>query len=454
MHDDAALVACGDASLWIGSLRRQPAPGEETFKRPARHELGGLLDGVPRLEWAVDTHPHCEESYQPIRYREAGRVGELTFEFYNGALSTEQCLRLVRALQWAKRRDTQVLLVRSGRGSFCNGIHLNVIQAADHPGEEAWRNIQAIDDVCLEILTAPQLTVAGVAGNAGAGGVMLALAADVALARQGVVLNPHYQTMGLYGSEYWTYTLPRAVGGEMAARLCGDCLPIGARQAWRLGMVQDIGPRDPDAFGSWLLSTAAAAERTWPEHARRKQELDLGRLQQCRRAELDEMREDMLENRRQFAERCRNFVLKRPACGTPDRLVAGWARRTARLGVYWNAERLALRGVDSSKPRQECGGAFRHSGRHGGRAWTRRTAMRGVSKSVGLHRQPSGPATGRRAAEPGGPFLALPFPPSVFSVPGRRRGPLHPDAAAAQGVLLAGVPAAAQDHRHRAGLRF
>lgn len=38
------------------------------------------------------------------------------------------------------------------------------------------------------------------------------------------------------------------------------------------------------------------------------------------------MREDMLENRRQFAERCRNFVLKRPACGTPDRLVAGWAR--------------------------------------------------------------------------------------------------------------------------------
>ena len=35
------------------------------------------------------------------------------------------------------------------------------------------------------------------AGNAGAGGVILALAADVVYARDGVVLNPHYQTMHL-----------------------------------------------------------------------------------------------------------------------------------------------------------------------------------------------------------------------------------------------------------------
>ena len=32
------------------------------------------------------------------------------------------------------------------------------------------------------------------------------------IARDGVVLNPHYETMGLYGSESWTYVLPRRVG--------------------------------------------------------------------------------------------------------------------------------------------------------------------------------------------------------------------------------------------------
>jgi putative two-component system hydrogenase maturation factor HypX/HoxX len=39
---------------------------------------------------------------------------------------------------------------------------------------------------------------------------MLALAADHVYAREGVVLNPHYRSMGgLFGSDYWTYTLPR-----------------------------------------------------------------------------------------------------------------------------------------------------------------------------------------------------------------------------------------------------
>jgi hypothetical protein len=34
---------------------------------------------------------------------------------------------------------------------------------------------------------------------------------------RGVMLNPHYKNMGnLYGSEYWTYLLPRRVGEEGA----------------------------------------------------------------------------------------------------------------------------------------------------------------------------------------------------------------------------------------------
>ena len=61
--------------------------------------------------------------------------------------------------------------------------------------------------------------VAALEGNAGAGGVLLALAADLVWTRPGVVLNPHYQGMGgLYGSEYWTYLLPRRVGGARGRR--------------------------------------------------------------------------------------------------------------------------------------------------------------------------------------------------------------------------------------------
>jgi len=57
----------------------------------------------------------------------------------------------------------------------------------------------------VEILnTMSHLVIAGLRGNAGAGGAMLALAADYVYSASGVVLNPHYRGMGeLYGSEYW-----------------------------------------------------------------------------------------------------------------------------------------------------------------------------------------------------------------------------------------------------------
>lgn len=327
VQDDAVLVAAGDHSLWLGSLKRKALPGEETFKLPARHVLAGQLADVPVLDGSLANQGFDEMAYQPIRYRETGHVGELTFEFYNGAMSTEQCQRLVAALRWAKARDTQVLLVRGGRASFSNGVHLNVIQAAEVPGLEAWANIQAIDDVCRELLTARQLVVSGLTGSAGAGGVMLALAADIVFARAGVVLNPHYKTMGLYGSEYWTYSLPRAVGSEVAHKLVEECLPISALQARHWGMVQDIGPRCPRAFGLWLLQQASDAltDERYALHRARKSNMNLAQIERCRENELAQMRLDMVENRQQFAEKCRNFVFKRKTCQTPQRLQAPWA---------------------------------------------------------------------------------------------------------------------------------
>jgi enoyl-CoA hydratase/carnithine racemase len=86
--------------------------------------------------------------------------------------------------------------------------------------------------------------MAAMAGNAGAGGVFMALAADRVVARAGTVLSPHYKNMGnLYGSEYWTYTLPRRLGPEGAARLMETRMPILARQAAKIGLVDEVAPR-------------------------------------------------------------------------------------------------------------------------------------------------------------------------------------------------------------------
>lgn len=318
----AVLIGTGCQSLWLGYMREKEGL---PFKLPAKSVLPSSLLNVEHLTSALSDAGMEDCGYHPLRYSEYGRVGELTFEFYNGALSTENCNDLKNALCWAKAQDTDVLVLRGGRGSFCNGINLNVILAASSPEKEAWENIKAIDDVCYEILTAKQYVVIAITGNAGAGGVMLALTADVVFAREGTVLNPHYQTMGLYGSEYWTYSLPKRIGREQAIRLTQACMPVSCREAYTSGLINAVGPADPNMFIHWTRNQARSIAKKERDIWSPKIPSDMKELQQCRDSELVQMHADMLHNRNGFHEKCRRFVLKYPACITPARLVADWA---------------------------------------------------------------------------------------------------------------------------------
>src|SRR5206468_9272474 len=166
-------------------------------------------------------------------------------------------------------RPTRVIVLKGGDDFWSNGIHLCTIEAATDPAEESWRNINAMDNLVREIIaTDRQLTVAALCGNAGAGGASLALAADRVWARDGVVLNPHYKGMGnLYGSEYWTYLLPRRVGPERARGVVEGRLPLGARQAAAMGLIDDCFGASIAAFHAeteeraFALANSASFER-------------------------------------------------------------------------------------------------------------------------------------------------------------------------------------------------
>ena len=240
-RDGAICRATADGAVWIPQLRPRPAPGgPATFKLPATLALGACASAVPQAV-APLTVPPGRRTYQEISYRESAGVGYLEFSFPGGAMSTGQCRRLLAAFRYAQRRPVRVIALGGRREVFSNGIHLNVIEAADDPALESWRNINAINDLVEAILTtSDQLTVAALAGNAAAGGLMLALAADEVWCRAGAVLNPHYRLMGLHGSEYWTYTLPRRVGAEQAARLTDACLPVSPASAVRSGLVDRV----------------------------------------------------------------------------------------------------------------------------------------------------------------------------------------------------------------------
>jgi putative two-component system hydrogenase maturation factor HypX/HoxX len=251
-RETALLRATCDGAVWIGHVKRKGG-----IKLPAT--LAFPESAVPPAT-TFDWWRQAAATWQDIAYEEADGVGFLHFEFYNGAMSTAQCERLRSALAWAKQRPVKVLVLMGGEDFWSNGIHLNVIEAAESPADESWRNINAMDDLTLELIETPeQITIAAIGSNAGAGGCFLARAADQVWVRDGAILNPHYKNMGnLFGSEYWTYLLPRRVGEEGAQRLMRDRLPLTAQRAVAIGFADAVLAGARPAFRLDVARRAAA----------------------------------------------------------------------------------------------------------------------------------------------------------------------------------------------------
>jgi len=339
-RDGAVCIGAVDGAVWISHLKMRDEPREancrfaradagcefcdaETcdvawIKLPATQALGSLLRGVPEAPLPIDA-PDDHRTFREIVYTEEGQVGYLSFDFYNGAMSTSQCYRLRDAFLHARSRPTRVIVLLGGPDFWSNGIQLNVIEASADPAGESWRNINAIDDLIVEILnTLSHLVVAGLRGNAGAGGAMLALAADQVYAAPGVVLNPHYRGMGeLYGSEYWTYTLPRRVGDARALELTQACRPVGARAAREMGFLDDVFGENVAAFEAELRERAArlAADPQYRAMLQRKHERRLDDefvkpLALYRHEELDRMKINFFGADPAYHEARRRFVFK------------------------------------------------------------------------------------------------------------------------------------------------
>ncbi|KAL3831406.1 hypothetical protein ACJMK2_023157 [Sinanodonta woodiana] len=230
----AILVKAGDENgVWIGQLKRH-------VKQPALklQSVSALPFNIARnLE--ILAHD-CE--FSDIRVIRHGPLCYIHFDFYNGAMDKVQCIRLKSEIEKiAKCADVRMLVLMGGDRFFSTGIHLCSIEANENKYSEAWANINMINDVIKAMVTIPdKLVVAALQGNAGAGGAMLAAAADIVVSHPGVLLTPSYSSMHLHGSEYWTYFLPQRVGEKEAIRLtqCED--PLVAEEACKIGLVDYI----------------------------------------------------------------------------------------------------------------------------------------------------------------------------------------------------------------------
>ena len=129
--------------------------------------------------------------------------------------------------------------------------------------------------------TDSHLVISALQGDAAAGGVPFAIAADHVVARTDVVLNPYYQHMGgLYGSEYWTYLLPRRIGAELTGQLTSAPFrAIGTRRAVEIGLIDEAFGDDVASFAAQVRGLAERLARhddhaRWLAEKRRRRAVD------------------------------------------------------------------------------------------------------------------------------------------------------------------------------------
>jgi putative two-component system hydrogenase maturation factor HypX/HoxX len=324
-RETALLRATVDGAVWIGHVKRGGC--QLPIKLPAALAFAAEcapLPDMPLHGW----WKHEAATWQDIAYEEADGVGTLHFDFYNGAMSTAQCRRLQEAYAWARTRPTRVIVLAGGSDFWSNGLHLNVIEAAESPADESWSNIGAMDDLAEAIITTEShLTVAALRGNAGAGGCFLARAADQVWARDGVVLNPHYKNMGnLYGSEYWTYLLPPRVGADGARAIMQNRLPLTARAAVACGLIDRCIVGGPEEFSAVVAAEAGRlagepfAGLFTAKRERRARDEASKPLARYREEELELMRRNFYGFDPSYHVARYHFVRKSPASWTPRHL--------------------------------------------------------------------------------------------------------------------------------------
>ena len=317
-RDGAICLGTIDGAVWISHLQEVGK-----FKLPSTYVLKDKIKGIKEDRLPLIFDMSYKTFYEIGSYIDKNVV-YLCFNFHNGAMNSQQCIRLKYAYEHLKD-SAKVIVLIGAEEFFSNGIHLNILEDSKKQDEDGWSNINAINDLIKSIIFSDELiTVASLHRNAGAGGVFLALACDYVVASESCVLNPHYKTMGLSGSEYHTYTLSKRVGKDMAKELLDNCLPLSATKSKDIGMVDEVFTQEN--YFEYLrdyCSLLVTNEDKYDDFIYDKQDYltkNKEYINKCKERELKVMYPEFFEEDSQFHKLRHEFVYKVCSLKTPDRL--------------------------------------------------------------------------------------------------------------------------------------
>lgn len=174
----------------------------------------------------------------------------------HNAVTREMAARLQEVCAAIDRDDTvRVILIKgAGERAFSSGSDLNSL--AEYPSAWAFRN-RVVYENTVRNLRKP--VIAALKGWVLGGGGEMALAADIRVAGRSVKMGFPEVTRGWVGGGGASQMLPRLVGYGQAMRLLLTGEPVGAEEAFRLGLVEYlVDDADVDSTARALCRKIAA----------------------------------------------------------------------------------------------------------------------------------------------------------------------------------------------------
>lgn len=133
-----------------------------------------------------------------------------------------------------------VVLTGAGRG-FCAGADLNS-DIIESPTEVTKMLRERVNPIIKALMEMEKPSIAAVNGAAAGAGCGLALACDLAIAKESAYFYLAFVTIGMVPDAGSSYFLPRLVGPKKAMEMALLGEKISAIDAWRMGMINRAVP--------------------------------------------------------------------------------------------------------------------------------------------------------------------------------------------------------------------
>lgn len=189
-----------------------------------------------------------EEPGSPVLvdYLSEGQVALITLNrpHADNAITTEMGARLTEVVETIAVRPAVRVVILTGAGERAFSVGSDLRQRKDMTKEDWLRQRQAFDRTLYTVRQLRKPILAAVNGTAYGGGCELAQSTDFIIASENATFGQPEAMVGLAAGGGSPALLPRLLppGKALQMLMTGD--PITAQEAHRLGMVNELHPRD------------------------------------------------------------------------------------------------------------------------------------------------------------------------------------------------------------------